>query len=151
MAMPVETHATLGEEARTMADRIIAQADAGQFPMPAMVLGKLLSGDFELDGLNFKFRHMQKGDNSVLHCTATVCYLPYTAEQRARRTALQHILRASKQLRHAHFKLQHHNMIEVTGDMPLPAPHGDEDIIMALLAFYQEARPMLQLMARQYQ
>ncbi len=142
---------SLTEEARTMADRIIAQADAGQFPMPAMVLGKLQSGDFELDGLNFKFRQSAVNGNHMLHCTARVCYLPYTAEQRARRTALQHIVRASRQLHYAHFKLGHHNMIEVEGDIPLPAAHGDEDVIMALLAFYQEARPLLQLMAQQYQ
>jgi hypothetical protein len=134
----------------TTADRIIAQADAGCFPMPSMVVGKLEKGNFELGGLHFSFKQTVHGTSLKLHCSAVVGLLPYTAEQRARRTALKAILQATDLLQYARFNVDQHNYIHLEGKLDLPASHEDEDIIFALMPFYQEAHPFLQLMASQF-
>lgn len=138
-------------QAQTLADHIVAQADAGQFPHPGHVICKLQGGDFELGGLNFKFKQLQQGEQTKLHCAALVGYLPYTAEQKERRLALQTIIHASSQLRYAHLKLSRRNTIQIEGTMPLPTPRNDEDVMLALLRFYQEARPILKIVAGQFQ
>lgn len=137
------------QEAQTLADRIVAQADAGHFPQPSHLLCKLQAGDFELGGLNFKFKRLVQGIHSQLHCAALVGYLPYTAEQKERRHALQTIIRASSQTRFAHLKLSKRNTIQIEGTMPLPERHADEDVMLALLSFYQEAKPLLRMVEGQ--
>ncbi|MBP7252301.1 MAG: hypothetical protein KBA75_02310 [Alphaproteobacteria bacterium] len=139
------------EKAQTLADRIVAQADAGRFPLSNQVLSKLQGGDFELGGLNFKFKRLQEAEQPKLHCAALVGYLPYTAEQKERRAALQTIIRASNQMRYAHLSVSKRNTIQIEGIMPLPITHGDEDVMLALLSFYQEARPLLKIVAGQFQ
>lgn len=139
------------QQAQTLADRIVAQADAGQFPLPSHVICKLQGGDFELGGLNFKFKRLQEAEQPKIHCAALVGYLPYTAEQKERRAALQTIIRASSQMRYAHLRLSKRNTIQIEGVMPLPKAHGDEDVMLALISFYQEARPLLKVVAGQFQ
>ena len=144
------SHDLPNQQARTLADRIIAQADAGQFPRPAQVVSKLQSGDFALDGLNFKFRQVQEAGQMVLRCSALCGYLPYTIEQPGCRLALRQIMQASERLRHARFSLGNRNMIRLEGAVPLPAACADEDLMLALLHFVQEARPFLLLVAAQF-
>ncbi len=139
------------KKAQTLADRIVAQADAGKFPLSNQVLSKLQRGDFELGGLNFKFIRLQAEEHPKLHCAALVGYLPYTAEQKDRRFALQTIIQASRQMRFAQLKLSKRNTIQIEGTMPLPKTHGDEDVMLALISFYQEARPLLKIVAGQFQ
>lgn len=137
------------EQATTLADRIVAQADAGKFPAPHRMLAKLQGGDFELDGLQVHFKHQTASNGQKLHCHALVGYLPYTAEKPEQRRALHHILLATSRLKRAHFRLDRENRICVEADLPLPPQPEDEDMVLALLDFYQEARPVLKLIAQQ--
>lgn len=139
------------EKAQTLAERIVAQADAGRFPTTGLLLSKLQGGDFELAGLHFKFKRLLRGDQPLLHCAALLGYLPYTAEQKERRQALQTIIRASASMRLAHLKLGGRNTIQLEGTMDLPQSHADEDVMLALLHFYREARPLMRMVAGQLQ
>jgi len=132
-----------------IAEQIIQQADNGQFPSASLVLGKLQSGDFELDGMQFHFKQQKTALGHQLSCSTLVGYMPYTAEAREKRVALHQILQASSRLRRARFKLDNSNHIQLEGTIPLPAAPEDADVMLGLLQFYQEARPMLQLVATQ--
>jgi hypothetical protein len=133
----------------SLAARIVAEADAGVFPPPPSMLAKLQSGDFELDGLPIHFMHRQTPQATELHCSALVGYLPYTAQSPEKRHALTRIVLASKRLPSARFSVNHRHQIQLEGAFTLPQPAADADIVLAVLGFYQQASPILRLIAQQ--
>lgn len=126
---------------------LVAAAEINATPPAHMVVAKLQSGDFELDGLRVHFVQETVKAQPRLHCSAIIANLPYTAQNREKRSALSQIMLASHRLQHTRLRIDHSSQMRLDAFVPLPAQPQDEDVVLAMLGFYQEAKPFLKLIA----
>lgn len=136
--------------AEALANEVVVESETtGKVPRAALLMSRLQGGDFELDGLNIRFKRVVRPGTTLLSCSALVAYLPYTVEAAAKRESLARILAATANLRQARFSLNRQNYIHLNAEVALPPEPEDCDIALGLLSFVQEARPFLTLIARQ--
>lgn len=138
----------LASEAAILAEGLLQKLETAENQGVSTHITRLGNGDFELDGLQFCFTKHETVHGAVLNLSAQVGYLPYTAETKEGRAALTQILQSAQRLRHARFKLDKHGHITLQSATELRREADDTDAIMALLAIYQEAGPLLQLIAK---
>jgi hypothetical protein len=142
-----ETMTNAQPPVHTVADRIIAQADSGRFPGPHWLLKKMQRGDFELGGLHFHFERRATEAGQCLDCSALIGHLPFTAQNAEGRQAVREIIFASSHLPHARFRLDPQNRIYLGAALPLPQEVEEEDLMLALIALYQQTHPLMALVA----
>ena len=135
-------------EAAVLAEKIILKLENAANSGATTVFTRLVRGDFELEGLQFKFTQETATDGSNLTFSAPLGYIPYTVEAKERRYALQRIIQASPKLPHARIKLDKHGAMVLHSKAHLMPEANDTDAMLALLAFYQEIGPLLRLMAK---
>ncbi|MEJ0062112.1 MAG: hypothetical protein WDO70_02660 [Alphaproteobacteria bacterium] len=112
---------------------------------PTRAVARFCKGDFELDGLQVHFAQKRVRGATELHFEAKVGYLPFTVEGHDRRMILLDIIAGASRLDKARFRVDGHSCIVLEADAPVACEASDADIMGALIDFYREARPFLQL------
>ena len=110
-------------EAAIMARDLVSKLESAQSQGITTVITRLGRGDFELDGVHFSFTKQENPQGSDLNFSAQLGYLPFTAESREKRAALNRILLSAQALRRAKFRLnkQGHISLQSTAAMK---PHA---------------------------
>ncbi|MGB4101720.1 MAG: hypothetical protein WBK91_07435 [Alphaproteobacteria bacterium] len=131
-----------------MTDELITKLETAESQGISTLITRFERGDFELDGLRFTFTKQEDSQGSILHVSAQVGYMPYTAESRDKRANLNRILLGARAMRRAKLALDKQGYIALKSTISLKPEANDIDAIMGLSALYQEASPILRLIAK---
>ncbi len=102
---------------------------------------------FQVEGVFYQARYQPDGEGVRLQIWAELGYLPFSLESAQRRRMLITILEGTAILKETQFGLTEKKQIIVTRTFNVPNIQPPGFIFISLIAFLQEARPFLKLIA----
>ncbi len=117
-----------------------------EFPnLPSTMLERFC---FSFDGIVFDIRHIVTREGHRFVFNATIGYLPFSIESKARREAIKAILMATRSLTSVHFSVDSASRIAAGAFYDVDKIVPPDVIFHPLISFLQEARPFMNLIGK---